>query len=378
MEKRIISHLEKVMKSQTDALYSKIEKEAKARAQKEKEEQKKMIDQMATKVASILEDRLAEKLSKTCGDAIHKDMPKEIGNAVKNHLPVALDVHTRSDTNKATIEKHLAPVIEKNMKSGADKTIAGMKPAMAETFRSTFATTLIPAFEGSCGKMFEQINATFERGMTERMEVERQQSAAVAKMQQLSVVAEELSQKLASLQTHAQAAAAAPAAAVGTPSAAQAAMPSPAKQALNPDQERQQAEQLRQLLQQEKYEEAFSKVLHLENLKWVTWICQCVDSRHVFSKRPPVLTSPVVLALVHQLGFDMTTDAQLKITWLRDAVMALNAKDPLIEGHVPTVLRDLHTKLAAMERAGTGEFPVVAENDFRILMMVIKSDFGVQ
>mmetsp|Transcript_7379 Transcript_7379/g.16830 ORF Transcript_7379/g.16830 Transcript_7379/m.16830 type:complete len:114 (+) Transcript_7379:1-342(+) len=113
----------------------------------------------------------------------------------------------------------------------------------------------------------------------------------------------------------------------------------------------------------------------MSDLKLVTWLCQSLDPRHVFAKRPRALSGPVVLSLVQQLGFDMKSDAALKVAWLRDACASLDPKDPVLGHHVVAILRDLQLKLAAIERSPE-EHPITHDNDFRILTHILRSIVG--
>jgi len=172
-------------------------------------------------------------------------------------------------------------------------------------------------------------------------------------------------QAAASLSTSSQAgaAAAAPAQANQAPVSAEAQKAANAKKVF---------ETVPGLLQGQRFEEAFSQVLSLSDLKLVVWLCKSSNAQQVLGGRPPALSAPVVLSLVHQLGFDMTTDTMVKVAWLREAVMALDSKDPIIAGHVPGVLKELLVKLQAME-SSPAEHPVTQENDFRLLVHVVRS-----
>uniref|UniRef100_A0A6U4NC72 Enhancer of mRNA-decapping protein 4 C-terminal domain-containing protein n=1 Tax=Hemiselmis andersenii TaxID=464988 RepID=A0A6U4NC72_HEMAN len=126
------------------------------------------------------------------------------------------------------------------------------------------------------------------------------------------------------------------------------------------------------LVMAEKWEEAFQEVLSQSDLRLVVWLCKSTQPQRIFATRPPSLTPPVVLSLVQQLGFDLSSDAQIKVQWLGQAVMALDPKDPTIGPHVPGILRDVLGKLSALE-VNPAENPVTQENDFRVLMHVVRS-----
>jgi hypothetical protein len=68
----------------------------------------------------------------------------------------------------------------------------------------------------------------------------------------------------------------------------------------------------------------------------------------------------------------MTSDINLKVSWLKEAVMLLDTRDPVTGAHVPGIMKQLQNNLAALERS-PGQYPIVASNDFRLLVLVIKS-----
>ena len=39
--------------------------------------------------------------------------------------------------------------------------------------------------------------------------------------------------------------------------------------------------------------------------------------------------------------FDLTRDAELKVTWLRDAIMLLDSRDAIVGAHVPGIIKQL-------------------------------------
>ena len=344
-----------------DELVAKVEAENKLRRQKDREEMKKSMEALVTKLSAQME----EKLTKAVAGAV----AKEVSTAIKTHLPAALDSHTKTpqylEAEKAAFNAAVTPAMDKAVKSSADKVVAGIKPALQESFKASFQASIIPAFESSCQAMFSQIHATFERGQAQQTKAESAQEAALAKLQSLQSAAESLTGKLQQLGT---------AASAPSPAGQAPATPAAAAQAAPPQESLEQlAVRLTTLVSQEKYDEVFSQVLSRSDLALVTWLCKKTDPRIVFGKKS--LTAPVVLSLVQQLGFDLKSDSALKVQWLRDAVASLDPKDPVVGSHVPVILRDLQLKLAAMERS-PAEFPVSQENDFRLLMHVLRSVLG--
>ena len=54
-----------------------------------------------------------------------------------------------------------------------------------------------------------------------------------------------------------------------------------------------------------RYDEAFSKVLELANADMVAWLCGQVDVT-ILRRQPPLLSQGVLLALIQQLGVDLS------------------------------------------------------------------------
>lgn len=61
------------------------------------------------------------------------------------------------------------------------------------------------------------------------------------------------------------------------------------------------------------------KALSARNVQLITWLCSKMDPHAIFSMRPLPLSQYVLLSLIQQLGFDLTRDTELKLTWLREA-----------------------------------------------------------
>lgn len=96
--------------------------------------------------------------------------------------------------------------------------------------------------------------------------------------------------------------------------------------------------EVRKLLMERRFAEAFSSALNCGDVGVVAWLCEVVQPSQVVTSSPPLLSQPVLLSLLQQLGFDLPTKTQLKLSWVRDSAMALNPADPSIAQHVRPVL----------------------------------------
>jgi len=79
----------------------------------------------------------------------------------------------------------------------------------------------------------------------------------------------------------------------------------------------------------------------------VLFVCGRVDAQRLFSSTPCVLPQPVLLSLIQQLSADLGTATELKLNYLQEAVLAIDRRDPVTKGHVPSVMSLLVQQLQA-------------------------------
>jgi enhancer of mRNA-decapping protein 4 len=103
------------------------------------------------------------------------------------------------------------------------------------------------------------------------------------------------------------------------------------------------------MMTQNRYEEAFSKALGLQDVSTVGWLCTQADAATVLSASPGgcALSQMVLLSLVQQLAADIGTNPSNKLQWIREAALALLPKDPLLGPHLKPVLEQVHAALGA-------------------------------
>ena len=109
-----------------------------------------------------------------------------------------------------------------------------------------------------------------------------------------------------------------------------------------------------QLLQEKKYEEAFSKAVSTGTVDMTVFCCHSANLQEVLGGSQPVLSQPILLCVMQQLGAvlgmppqhaakpDQTSDPTLEILeWLQEIALSINPADPTIQRHVPTVLQQV-------------------------------------
>ena len=66
---------------------------------------------------------------------------------------------------------------------------------------------------------------------------------------------------------------------------------------------------------------------------------------NLFAQVPLPLSQGVLLSLVQQLGCDLGKDTARKLSWIREAALALNPNDPLLAPHMRPFLEQLYQNL---------------------------------
>jgi hypothetical protein len=87
------------------------------------------------------------------------------------------------------------------------------------------------------------------------------------------------------------------------------------------------------------------QALGAQNIALVAFTCEQCDPRDVLSSRPPQLSQMIILCLVQQLGADLSNELDVKIAWLREALLVMNPREASIAGFVGSVLQELQTSL---------------------------------
>ncbi|CAG5131068.1 unnamed protein product [Candidula unifasciata] len=95
--------------------------------------------------------------------------------------------------------------------------------------------------------------------------------------------------------------------------------------------------------------DAFQCALSAGNLDLVVYTCEAADPYNIFAKSPCPLTQPVLLSLISQLTANLDKSFDLKMKYLEEAVMNLDAAQPMTADHIPNVLGGLIQKLRVAE-----------------------------
>lgn len=129
---------------------------------------------------------------------------------------------------------------------------------------------------------------------------------------------------------------------------------------------------LDKLINQAKYEEAFTKALSSGHLKLVIHLCSKIDPKDVLSSNgtteSPPLSQPVILSLIQQLSHDMSDNTDLKFQWIQESLLALDNRNPVIADHL---LQVLHQVIQTLETLTHTASPALTPSQIRQNKLVL-------
>ncbi|KAI4307805.1 hypothetical protein L6164_030948 [Bauhinia variegata] len=374
--------MEKAVKSNSDALWARIQEE---NAKSEK----------------LLRDRI-QQITSLISNFMNKDLPAILERTVKKEIAAVGPAVVRAIT--PAIEKTISSAImesfqrgvgdkavnqlDKSVNSKLEATVARQiqaqfqttgKQVLQDALKSSFETSLVPAFEMSCKAMFEQIDSTFQKGMVEHTTSVQQHlesghtSLAMTlrdAINSASSFTQTLSRELVEGQRKLLALAAA-----GANSGAMNPLPSQLSNGpllhekvevpLDPTKE------LTRLISERKYEEAFTAALQRSDVSIVSWLCSQVDLHGILAMVPLPLSQGVVLSLLQQLACDINNDPSRKLAWMTDVAAAINPADPMITMHVRPIFEQVYQILNHQRSLPTMSGPELSS--IRLLLHVINS-----
>ncbi|CAK7323379.1 unnamed protein product [Dovyalis caffra] len=375
--------IEKVVRANTDALWARFQEENTKHEKLERDR----IQQLTNLITNCI--------NKDLPTALEKNLKKEIaaiGPAVARAITPILEKSISSaitESFQKGVGEKAVNQLEKTVSSKLEATVARQiqsqfqtsgKQALQDALRSNLEASVIPAFEMSCKAMFDQVDATFQKGLSQHINDMQQQfnsmhsPLAIALrdgINSASSLAQTLSGELADGQRHLLAMAAAGAnSKVGNPSAKLGNGPLPglhelAEPPLDPTKE------LSRLIAEQKYEEAFTVALHRSDVSIVSWLCSQVDLQRLLSMSPLPLSQGVLLALLQQLACDISNETSRKLGWMTDVAAAINPVDPMIAVHVRPIF-DQVNQIVINQRS----LPSTSSSEatgIRVLLVVINA-----
>ncbi|KAF5949623.1 hypothetical protein HYC85_011616 [Camellia sinensis] len=351
--------MEKAVKANSDALW--------ARFQEESAKQDKLARERTQQITSLITN------------CINKDLPAMVEKSVKKELAAVGPAIAR--TISPAIEKSVSAAIvdsfqrgvgdkavnqlEKSVNSKLETTVARQiqaqfqtsgKQALQDALKSSLDGSVIPAFEMSCKAMFEQVDATFQKGMFEHTTAAQQQFESTHSplalalrdaINSASTVTQTLSGELADGQRKLLALAVAGANSKAVNPLVTQLSNGPLgglhdkfEAPLDPTKE------LSRLISEHKYEEAFTTALQRSDVSIVSWLCSQVDLQGILSMVPLPLSQGVLLSLLQQVACDISKDTTRKLGWMTEVAVVINPADPMIAVHVRPIFEQVYQILS--------------------------------
>jgi hypothetical protein len=188
---------------------------------------------------------------------------------------------------------------------------------------------MIPAFEAATQEMFSQVDATLERRTSPiHDESHGNLDSLFTLMHQVKSMVEDLTDEVAELK--------------------------PPKQEIDYDQITR--DEILSFLQKRDYESAFTKAVSEITAEMALFVCKRSSLADVLGDSKPVLSQPILLCLMQQLGALLNDsndeDLHIELTWLQEIALTLDPTVESIKRHVPQVLAQLRSCIEAKMKKG--------------------------
>jgi enhancer of mRNA-decapping protein 4 len=219
---------------------------------------------------------------------------------------------------------------------------APLKAAMADNMRNV----LVPTLESVTSQMLQQVQNSMPEPPTDH--TAKTLESLIQQLVTMNSKIDVLAKEVHTLRGNLAEQAAAAAAAAGRGNVGPSPPPPPGNAGQTPQQ--MESEHTRAavntLLQGGQYEAAFTKAVSASAADMALYCCTRADLNVVFGGPKPLLSQPIVLCLMQQLGAILSktskpSDLQTELAWLQECALSLNVQDPSIQRHVPGVLQQL-------------------------------------
>ncbi|CAI9760354.1 unnamed protein product [Fraxinus pennsylvanica] len=376
--------MEKAVKANADALWAHFQEEN-AKLEKASWERTQQLSNM---ISNCLNNDLPAILEK----AVKKEL-NAVGQAVARTITPSIEKIVSAsilETFQKGVGDKVVNQLEKSVNSKLEATVArhiqaqfqtSGKQTLQETLKSSLEASMIPAFEISCRAMFEQLGATFQKGMVEHTAAAQQQiessysPMALAlrdAMNSASSVTQTLSTELLDGQRKLLALAVAGANSKATNPLISQLSNGPLgglheKLEVPPDP----TKELSRLVAEHKYEEAFTAALQRSDVSIVSWLCSQVDLQGILSTNPLPLSQGVLISLLQQLAYDISKETHKKLPWMREVLLAINPTDPMIVVHARPIIEQVYQILNHHRNLPTTTGPELSI--IRLIMHVVNS-----
>jgi WD40 repeat protein len=381
------------MGPQFQAMQTQMEAKQKQFSDEMMREVKKDISQIKDQLASYIKhqkeyNELVKGKTKDTVEAEQQRMQKlleTVSHTILNTVPDRLEVMFETKLEQS-IQKKVLQVLDKSI-----ETKLGDK--MKESMRLHFQKMLLPPFENSFQKIFDQVNTSLKASLQSQTEeinknlrpevvttslsrsltdlehvIGRTVGEQVARILPQTVnhmLETQLSQELPKLIQKTMTEVLTKMAGSNFLSADNApTMEMPQEKTISDIKE-----EVSRMIQAKEFDEAFTRILSLSSIEMMEWLCGETDAKEVFEGSHP-LTNAVILSLIQQLAFAINSQTSLKLGWLQECVIAFNPDDPVTKPHVQDVLGQVIVMLESFFSSTTEP---EHKKSARAVLMMLKS-----
>ncbi|GJR26830.1 WD40 repeat-containing protein [Tanacetum coccineum] len=383
IEAAIAKSMEKAYKANTDAQW--------ARTREEFSKQEKSNRDRNQQVSSLVTNGYKELLA-TWEKMLKRETTALVSSVVRSITPIIekavsnaiLEAIQRGVADKAVSQ------LEKSVRSKLEAIVArqiqaqfqtSVKQTLQEALRSSMKGSIIPAFETSCKAMFDQVDATFKKGLLEHtstalQQVESTHSPLAVALRDAINSASSMTRTLSSEVADGQRKLVALAVAGANSKTGGSLMTQLSNGSIDGFREKIEApvdptKELSRLVYEHKYEEAFTYALQRSDVWIVSWLCSRVDIQGILTSNPLPLSQGVLLSLLQQLACDISNDTSRKLSWMMDTVVAIKPSDGMIAMHVRPIFDQVYSILNHQVSLPTTSVSELSH--IRVLMKLINS-----
>ncbi|PWA97490.1 WD40/YVTN repeat-like-containing domain-containing protein [Artemisia annua] len=383
IEAAIGKSMEKIHKAHNDANWARSQEEF---AKQEKLNQERH-QQVSTSASVAHKDLLVatEKMLKKEIAAVGPSVGRAVTPIIEKALSTAVtEAFQRGVGDKAVNQ------LEKTVNSKLEATVSRQiqaqfqtsgKQALQEALRLSMEASVVPAFEMSCKTMFEQVDATFQKGMVEhtnaaQQKVESTHSPLVFALRDAINSASSMTHTLTSELADGQRKLMALAVSGASSNPVNPLISQLSNGPTGGFHEKVEApvdptKELSRMLTEHKYEEAFTAALQRSDLRIVSWLCSQVDLQGILASNPLPLSQGVLLSLLQQLACDIGNDTTRKLSWMMDVVVAIKPSDGIIAMHVRPIFEQVYSILNNQVNVPTNS--VSELSSLRVVIKLINS-----
>lgn len=285
--------------------------------------------------------------------ASQADIASEIRLAVKAEMQATVlpllkilveESLAKSVTNPIQIS--IGKLGEKGVTVDNDQLAGVLSESIQEPLRAAFAdsmrSVLIPSLESITGQVLAQVSDRLEKGMpANNGKTDKTIEAMATQMAALTTLVGTLTTEVQNLRAS---------------MASQKSVAPPPPQALPLVAAEDTRSEVLGMLKNKKYETAFTKAVSASTADMAVFCCANANLNEVLGGTAPVLSQPILLCLMQQLGTVLASsnnsNLQTELEWLQEIALSLNPADESIKRHVPTVLQQLVASINARMNQG--------------------------